>query len=101
MVFWSLKSTRAYRRSPDVVLAVRHGGDKSNRIPILLPAKSPHIDQAVFSGKAREKAMLESEAIADRGVAVLGCSRIQEAKILSQYARDTFIEFKAGSPVVA
>ena len=92
---------RTYRRSHDIMLVVRHGGDKSNRIPILLPAKSPLINQAAFSEKARKKAMLEAEAIADRGVAVLGCSRIQEAKILSRYARVTFIEFKAGSPVVA
>ena len=92
---------KAYRRSPDVVLAVRHGADKPDRIPILLPAKSPHIDQAEFSGKARQKAILEAETIADRGVAVLGCSGIQEAKILSQYARDTFAGLKAGSPVAA
>ena len=90
---------KAYRRSKDIVLAVRRWGDKSNRIPILLPAKSPHIDQAVFSGKARKKAMLEAEAIADRGVAVLGRNQIQEARILSRYARATFIKLNAGSPM--
>ena len=92
---------RAYRRSHDVVLAVRYGADKPDRIPILLPEQSPHIDQAEFSGKARQKAILEAETIANRGVAVLGCSGIQEAKILSQYARDTFAGLKAGSPVAA
>ena len=92
---------RAYRRSHDVVLAVRHGTYTPDRIPILLPAQSPHINQAEFSGKAHQKAIREAETVADRGVAVLGCSGIQEAKILSQYARDTFIEFSAGSPVNA
>ena len=95
----TIKFLRTYRRSPDVVLALRHGADKPDRIPILLSTKNPHIDQATFTGKAHKKAMQEADTMADRGVAVLGCSQIQEAKILSQYAKDTFIGLKASRAI--
>ena len=92
---------RTYRRSPDVVLAVRHGAGKSNQIPILVSTKNQHIDQAAIAGKARQKAMLEAETMADRGMTVVGGNLDQETTVLSQYARATFIEFNAGSPVNA
>ena len=90
---------RTYRRSPDVVLAVRHGSDKSSRIPILLSAKSPHIDQMAFAGKTRQKAMKKAEVTADREMSVLGCNQTQEIKILSQYARNTFVGLKASRAI--
>ncbi len=92
---------RTYRRSPDVVLAVRRGVDESDRIPILVSTTNPHINQAALAGKARQKAMLEAETMADRGMAVVGGNLDQETTVLAQYARATFIEFNAGSPVVA
>ena len=92
---------RTYRRSPDVVLAVRLGADESYRIPILVSTKNQHIDQAAIAGKARQKAMLEAETMADRGMTVVGGNLDQETTVLAQYARATFIEFNAGSPVVA
>lgn len=90
---------KTYRRSPDVVLAVRRGTDKSSCIPILLSAKSPHIEQMAFAGKSRQNAMRKAEATADREMSVLGCNQTQEIKILSQYARDTFIGLKASRAI--
>ena len=92
---------RTYRCSPDVVLAVRRGSDKSSHIPILLSAKSPHIDQMAFAGKSRQNAMKKAEATADREMSVLGGNLDQETAVLAQYARATFIGLKASRAITA